>query len=664
MRRGALLLLVGLALRLAGVPPADAQESPEEPLPSPSPGWTTTTTVRGVGRGVAIPGNDPKYREDYDALESGGGGEATVSAYDAEGRYLELQGSVFGQSDGRTVDGGEVHLRGGQWGRYSIAGDLVRTQAFYDDSYDGPAPASFPFTDTLDRELSTARTTGRLALEWLFGTRGRAGVVYRHDENDGDRSMIKGSRVESLAPFAFRFPAFQDLDVRSDAVDVEASLPAGPLAVVLSAGYTDERDRTTTNETNFGAIALNERTRFHDDVKLQLVRAGVDVATPLAWPVVAHAGYRFLYADADAEASKSAGESGSVLLRTADGISVQDRSHAGHIGTVFTPARGLVVRTAYTVLDQNRNGAGTELRRLAPGGDVAQPVRDTSAKNLLRQRPRLEVTYAGLPRTLLRARYAFEHGDRDFDDRMTVQDAVPLVAADQVERTSEDQDLHVVTVEGRIRVLPRLLLGTGYEYRHEDVDEHVKELVNETTLGDRTRSRNTVFAQARLRADRRTTVELRGEYQSEDFDRTDVAGNSTTSVDAEIVTLRAVSALTARLMLTGLFSFANRDQDVGTPRRVLSFFRSQEFRGRSTSGALGVVYSLDERTTAQAHYTVVDDGGSLDNVNNRVFASVGRRVGDHLRIALGYAFLQFDQGLFSGDDYDAHLAWTSVTLGF
>jgi hypothetical protein len=673
-------LLLGSALSNAGAaepatppgrdPVAQAAAGAElvaAPTPAPSPGgWVTTTTVHAVGRGVAVQGDRRKYREDYPLLESGGGGDAAMSAYDGEGRYLDIAGSILGERNGRILDGGELHVRGGRWGRFSVAGDLLRTEAFYDDSYnDGPLPpGAFPFTDALRRDLMTARTTGRLALQWLVGDRGRVGVTYRHRETEGDRSMIKGSVVESLAPFAFRFPTFQSIDVRSDAVDVDTSVPAGPLTVALTAGYTDERDQTSTNETNFGPTALRDRTRFRDDVHLTLIRAGVDVATPPAWSVFGNAGYRFLFAETDADASQSTGATGSVLVRHGDGISVRDRSHAGHVGFVLSPARDLVVRVAYTLLDRNRDGDGTEVRLIGPGAAAGQGVQDQSTKNVFRQRPRVEVAYAGLPRTLVRARYAYEHSERDFDVRMLGPAVAPLDPVERLERTDEDQNIHVTQLDARVRVTPRLLAGAGYEYRHEEIDEDVRALVFESPLGDRTRQRDTVFANARMRAGRATTLDARGEYQHQRYDRTDIAGHSTTSYEAEVLTLRAVSALSARLVLTGLFSLANRDQNVDIPRARLGTFRSLEFRGRSTTGAVAAVYSLDERTSLQAQCAIVDVGGSFDNVNHRVLASVGRQLTQHVRVAAGYAFLQFDQGLFAGDDFDAHVGWTSVTLTF
>jgi len=155
-----------------------------------------------------------------------------------------------------------------------------------------------------------------------------------------------------------------------------------------------------------------------------------------------------------------------------------------------------------------------------------------------------------------------------------------------------------------------------------------------------------------------------GEYQHEHFDRTDVGGDSATTIGTEMVSVRSVSIVTPRLMLSGLFALANRDQNVGTPRSVLGTFRPLEYRGRSLTGAATGIYSIDDRTTAQLQYSVVDAGGSIDNISNRVFASVGRHVSDHVRIAIGYAYLGFDQRLYSGHDYGAHVGWTTLSVAF
>jgi hypothetical protein len=673
----ALGVLASAALVLAMPAPrhADAEDAPPASAQASAPaaesgagllnGWTTTSSGRVVGRGVAVHGDERKYREDYDDLGSGGGASGATSAYDAAGHYLQLDGAFLEQQKGTDLDQGELHVRGGQWGRWGITGDLTRSQAFYDDTYGGPLHA-FPFTNGLGRDLVTTRTNGRLKFEWLFGDRGRATLDYRHGENDGNRSMIKGSLVQSLAPFAFRFPAFQSLHVHGDAVDFRTTLPLGPLLLLVTSGYTDEHDRTTTRETNWGPDALSDRSGYRDDVHVKMARAGVDLSTPPVWPVFAQAGYDFLYADTDSGSSYSqfAGTSGSELVRSDDGISVQDRGHLAHGGAIFTPVRDLLVRVAYSMVDRNRDGAGTELRSTGIA-TPPQTVRNTGAKDLFRQNPRLEITYAGLPRTLLRARYAYEHSERDLDYSMLGPAVAPLDPVERLERTNSDQDIHVADFEARVRPVTPLLLSTGYEYRHEHDTEDLIQVVDEAVLGDRTRHRDTVYASARVRAGGRTSFDVRGEYQHEHFDRTDAPGDSTTSVSAEMVTARAVSVVTPRFTLTSLFSLANRDQNVGgPPRLVLGTFRPMEFRGRSVTGAVAGSYTIDDRTDAQLQYSIVDAGGSLDNVGQRVLFTVGRRLSEHARIAVGYAYLTFDQGLYGGDDYAAHVGWTSLNLTF
>ncbi len=622
--------------------------------------WTSDATL--LGRWTAVHGDRRKFLEDYDAVGKGGGAEATISHHDADGNYRDFWGAILGQDRGEAVDAGDLHVRAGRWGHYHVRGDLTQTQSFYDDSREAPL-GSFPSTNELGRELTTRRTNARLGGELLLGEDVRLGLEYRHRENDGNRSRLKGSAVESLAPFAFRFPAFEAIDVRSDSLDVAATFPAGPLVGRVAGGWTEEHHGTSMHEVDFGPTALRDRTRYRENTDVRLLRAGVDVATRPSSPVLATAGYRFLYADADANARQRDGADGSLLVRTADGISIVERSHAGHAGATFSPMRDLTVTASYTLLDQNREGAGTERRELGTL-PAAEAVRDDSTKDLVRHRPRIEARYSGVPRTLLRARYAYERVDRDLDVRMLPEAGGTLATPERIERLDTTTDRHVALVEARVRATRRLLLGTGYQLERENVDEDVHQLVNEDFLGDRDRDRDTAFASARLQPGRRVIVELRGEYQHEHFDRSDVAGDSSTSMDAELVSLRASAPLGRRLFVTGLFSLANRDYDVADEGRRLSFFRSIDFRGRSATGSVAGTYSLDDRTTIRGQYDVVDAGGSLDNVNHRVHASVARRVNQRLRVAAGYSYLEFDEGLWRGDDFAAHVGWVSASVTF
>lgn len=618
-------------------------------------GWTLRSSARLVGRGVVLSGDEAKFREDYDTLQSGGGAEGSLSGRDGRGNYFDLRGSLLGQEAGDAVDGAALRLRAGRWGRYSIRGDFSRTQSFYDDSSEGRFNA-FPFTNELGRELDTARTNGGFAADVLFGRHGRVALAYRHRETGGDRSLLKGSVVEGVSPFAFAFPAYQDLDVRADALDVKGSTAVGPLILRANAGFTDERDRTETVETNFGPTALRDQTRFRDDMSLTIVRAGVDVETDPTLPVLGHAGYRFFWVDADGSSSQ---EIDSVVVRTADGVSVTDRRHAGHVGTAFSPLPHLYVRSALTILDQDRDGDGAEIR-----GTGTDPVDDRTRKHLRRYRPRVELGYRGLPRTLLRAGYRFEYVDRDLDLSMLGALVGDPGGIDRVQETDENRAVHTLRLAARVRAARQVLVTADYTLVREDIDESVDTLLNEDTLGDRSRDRDTVGVGVRYRPLKRTTLEARGEYQREDYDREDVPGDSSTCMEAGIVELRATTAPTPRLRLSGLVSLADRDYDVGTPRRDLTFFRSIEFEGRSGTGSLAATWAVGDRTTLRGQYSLVDAGRSLDNVNHRLFLSADHRVDEHVSVGLGYAFLDFNQYLYGGDDFTANVVWGTVKLTF
>lgn len=640
------LILVALGIPVAtSAEPADANGST----------WTMNVTGEALGRGVGVEGSEGAFREDYDTLDSGGGAETRFEGYDGRGNYFEGAASILGLDGGRGVDGATVHVRGGHRGLYTLTGAFSRSRSFFDDHLrraGGGTVAPAQLGDDLD----LVRTNGELAADVHFGPRSNLRLSYAHRASDGDQNLLKASVVEGLSPVAFRFPGFKDIDTRSDSLDLEGMFPAGPFDLRLIAGWTDSSSRSTTHQTDVRADLTQEFLRFTDDVDTTLVRAGVDIATPTTWNVLGHAGYRYFWADADANAHQQVD---SVLERTAGGISVTQRSHTGHTGMALSPAPHLLLRTSYTILDQHRDGDSSELRQ---GG--ASAVASDTDKDLTRHRSRLELSYTGLTRTRLRATYRYEHSDRDLDSQMFGAASDPIAGIDRIEDTDQKRDVHRLLLEARIRADRTLLVKAGYRYRREDIDEDIDELLNEYVLGDRHRETHTGFLGGRYRWNRSTTFEARGEFQHEDYERTDTVGDSSTTMNAQIGQLRAVSTPAQGLVVTSMLSIANRDYEVGTPRRVLGVFAPIEFRGRSLSTAFSARYRVDERTTLGGRYTLVDAGGSLDNITHRLFVDGGYRVSDRLRFTGGYAYLSFDEGLYDGRDYDAHLGWVSVHFAF
>lgn len=664
MKRG--LLLIALILGAPAIGAADSADAPQSPDPAVpvqiiEPGaptastWTMTMDGRMLGHGVGVGGSSRKFLEDYDTLGSGAGAATHFAGHDALGNYFEGAASILGLDAGRGVDGAGVHVRGGHRGLYTLTGDFTRSRSFFDDRLrHGGGGTVVPAR--LGQDLDLVRTNGRLTADVRFGARSRFGLVYDHRASDGDESLIKASPVESLGPFAFRFPAFKDIDVRADAVDAEVELPAGPLDLRLTAGWTDVSSRSTTHETGIRPDLARAPVEFTDDIDTTIVRAGIDVATPTTWNVLGHAGYRFLWMDADADASQS---TGSVLERTADGISVTERSYAGHTGMVLFPLPHLLVRSTYTIVDQHRDGSGREQRR--QGASLVSSDTDT---DVTRHRQRLEISYTGLPRTRLRATYRYEHRDRDTDVQMLGAASDPLGGIDRIQQTDDTSNAHHLLVEGRWRVTRPWLVKGGYRYRREDTDEDVDQLLNEDTLGDRHRESHTGFLGARYRWGRRATFEAQGELLHEDYDRTDIPGDSSTALDAQVGWLRTITSPLPRLLVTSLLSVANRDYDVGTPRQNLGVFAPIQFHGRSLSSAVAARYAATDRVTLGGRYTLVDAAGSLDNIIHRVFLDAGYRVSERLRVTTGYAYLSFDQGLYRGPDYDAHLGWLALHLDF
>ncbi len=666
-RQPILFCLAGLVVLVVAATPAvaepEAERAPSQPAPEADPGFDVgalASPARALkasglllGRGVGVSGSRAGFLEDYDSLDTGAGVELSASGEADDGRYFDATGSLLGQVANDGIAAGQLRLRAGKRDVLRLEADLQRSPSFYADIVRRPGTGWDPAAGSED-PLELERTDARVSAELFLGS-SRLELVYRHHGNDGDESLIKASPVGTLGPYAFRAPAYKDVEAHADAIDAEVTLLASPVQVTLNGGYTNERNRTGVDEVIVSPSGTEGVRRFGDDIRSEVVRAGVGVTTDPNSAVFARAVYQYVHVDADASPSVQNEAGGS---QTVGEVSIRQTSHAGLAAVAYSPLPDTMFVATYTILDLSRTGSGLESRGPGLG------VRDDVQKTLLRQRPRIELRYSGLPRTLLRARYRYERRERDLSTQMMSAATDPLggLGVDRV--VDDDRDLHTVVFEGRVRATRQLLMRAGYRFRHEAIREDSNQPLDTDLLGDRNRELHGGFLSARTRLNAKVTLEAVGTIESERYERTQASPGSTASLDAGTATVRAVTRFNPKLLATWFLSYAKRTQDVGTPRRDLAFFAPLEFTGESLSTAVAASYALDEQTSVRGHYALVDVGGSLSNLTNRLLIGVTRRLNDKIGFGLGYSFLDFDDDDLAARGYGAHLGWASVNWVF
>lgn len=622
----------------------------------------TSANAGGFGRGVHVDGDDKKYREDYDDLQSGGGFDFFIDNRRDKGIYATAGGSLLFAERGNAFDAVELAFAGGRWGKYHLRGELSLLQSFFDDSNLGPLQA-FPFTNELGRDLHTNRADIDVEGKAFVGDGGWISLRYVHDELDGDRSLIKGSTVEALSPYSFRAPSSQRVDRQSDGLELAAVVPVGPIELALDAGYRSEDSDTTTQETNYSPDSLRDRVNFNDGFDVDVYHGGISVSATQDPRVQGHAGYRMAYVDATADSSQTGGISGDEPRRSSNDIEVDSWSHVGHAGMVLRPIAGLSVRASYAIRDLDRTGSGTEQRRQALDSTI-QLVSNRSQRDSLSHSPRVSASYSGFPRTRLRASYAFDMIDRDLD-WSSLTDVSGPAAIDRIQRSDEEIYRHRVKLGGRVRMARRVTGELGMEILREQIDQSVDELVNEIVLGDRDRDLDRIFAQLRIRAAPSSSILLGGEWSRREIDRTDIEGDSSAEVEGYRVSAQVSSRPLTGFTTNASVAYIDRDSTVGeTTDRTLTLFRDIEFRDRHVAGALLASWAASPDLSVQGRYSVAYVEGSLDNVSHRVHLDAGYQLNRKMRLEAGYSFLGFDENLFAEDDFDAHFAWARCQVAF
>jgi hypothetical protein len=276
----------------------------------------------------------------------------------------------------------------------------------------------------------------------------------------------------------------------------------------------------------------------------------------------------------------------------------------------------------------------------------------------------VSLTYNGVPRTRFRASYQFDKTSRDLDLRSIVDGDGPT-AVDRIQRTDEDIYTHRARIGARTRVTRRISAELGYDLLREQIDQKVRELVNEIVLGDRNRDIDRVFGKVRMRAAARTSLEVGGEWNRSKYNRSDVPGDSSTRAEGYRVGAQVNSTPLSKLSTHLAVSYVDRDYTVGedSPRN-LSIFRDIEFRNRFVSGSALAAWAVTSDLSLRGRYTVAYVTGSLDNISNRAHLDASYRATEQLALSAGYSYLGFDEDLYAGDDFDGHFAWARVQLGF
>jgi hypothetical protein len=446
---------------------------------------------------------------------------------------------------------------------------------------------------------------------------------------------------------------------------VDAVLPAGGVQIGLVAGYRNETNKDTTNEINYSDSAVRDRVRFRDKAEVNAGYGAVSVAADSNAAIQGNAGYQVSYVGSDGSSSQRVGPmtGATVTVRSTDDVDVDTWAHTGHSGLVFHPRHDLSVRVAHVARYRDRTANSTE-NRVGISGDSSQLVSNRTDQETLSNSPRVSLNYSGLPRTRLQASYRFDQVHRDINFRSNPEDG-GLSAITHIQRTDEDVYRHSARIAAWTRLARRVRGEVGYHLVREDIDESVKELVNESTLGSRDRERDRVYAKIRVRATRQTSILLSGEYEHSCFNRTDIPGDSSTEVDGYRIDAQVHSQPFADFSTQAVFSYIDRDYKVGDKTdRTLSSFRDIEFHDRSTVGTLLASWSPIPELALRGRYSAAAASASLDNLSQRVHGDVSYRATDRIRLSTGYSFLGFDEDSYFGDDYDTHLAWAGVDVEF
>ncbi len=595
-----LLFVLALASRAA----ADEEESTQTPVPSPTP------AVGFSGGGSKTEGDERWMRELLDEPE-----KARWSAlFTVPVREKRWTGLV------------SARMASTQEGAFRVEGDGAKGAHFTARAFRDRRPLDFrtfaPREAASGIDLETAREHASLDVGAPLARSG-ASWTFRvnHDRRGGTWPSVSGGRIATLPSDTWNFgtPSWSTGETQITGARALVKMPVSGVGLTVDAGARMEANRDTLRSREetpageqIGTFAISDGDRrVHVD-------AGVTGEVSPSPSLHAGASYRIGGFRGDPRTWRRV--VGGAEHESAD-VDIEGITHHAAAGATFLPLPSVRTGIRARAMADRRTAVSTENRRAA----TLQLARGRSTRDTWSAAVDADADFSPIRRVRLEARAGGELWSMSDRYRQTFTlpgTTTPL--ASRLEDVVRDRESGHAELAARVTPLARTHIRAGARMDTDRFGVDEREAEDTQTLGDRRRSRTTIFGDVRTRPIPRVGLDAQVAAFRED---SHVRGTdpSRTGLD---VRGRAVGSVRA----VSLFALGGWTEDRYRldPDRDLAGAAPLEFDGASWFAGTGVAGSLG-RARASATFThtasVRDVEHVLQDALLDVSAPIGRLTG-------------------------------------
>jgi hypothetical protein len=659
-------------------PDAEAEETPIEAAPGDYRNWFEVS----VG-GLIVDGDDAaaQRRLGLPSAPFGGVEQFHFERDVGERGLLKIDGrGIFDAEDYRLrieyTDTEKGFLRGG----------FDQTRHYYDGS-GGWFPANDLWFNLYDDQLELVRGAAFVEAGLRMANWPEITVRYSHAYRDGlkDSTIWGGTGLTGAAGLRSIVPSFQEIDERSDTVELEVQHTIGKTTYGGAFVFEHFELDNSLNLRRQPFEASDRHTTQKERVERDVYSARAFVDTALDPRLRLTTAYLFTTLDADFGGSRIIGSDydpvyDPVFARRDVGFlglmgASQVDQHVWNLNLLWTPLPYLSVLPAFRLENQSMDGHSAWMETGA--ADIAREA--ASSRDFLDLSQQIEVRYTGITNTVLYARGDWVQGDGNIFEHQ----AVPAAADVELNRDSDfDRLSQKYTAGAHWYPLRRLNLHAQYYHKIRD-DRYAPDpagYVNRSGLyPDFIREHDFVTDDVNVRVTWRPLDKLslvsRYDFQQNTMDLEGAgagsqrSGENTAHIISETITWTPISRLYIQPGFSYVWDVTESAAASGTA--PLEDARNDYF---NVTCALGLV--VDDRTDFQAQYSyyLADNFKDVSmqtqpygsgTEEHGILASLVRRISPRLRMTLRYGFFTSRNELAGGfNDYDAHLVYTSAQYLF
>lgn len=611
-------------------------------------------------------GDGSKFREDMDLEDRDFG-------FNVDRFYLKREWGedFFAEMEGivqtlRHNNG--VVLNFGKRGIFSIKGGFKEIYKWYDNS-EGFPTNFFPRIFEGQNDLFTNRRSFFLDGTITLPKFPRINLGYERLTKKGDLMLLKGGRVGNILNFAFPTP--KEMDWESNLFYLNLAQTLKGINLGWSGFYQDFYKKEYLTESQFGLSDLLRNITFNDRNTAYYLSSLVWTNTYLAKNLFFSASYNYGKSKAHPESKRNLDSALALdFMRETFREEIRKDRHAFSLGAVYIPLAYLTFRANLLLEGREEVGDDSEIENTITNVFRLNRIRGNEGNiKLFTSIPSFELTYAGIPLTLIRVGFQLEDSSKDWDQFYLLFRGTGLEGI-----RFKDTDYSKQKLDGEIKFRPfrRLSLKLAYRYLTRESDEDVDILQKEYyLLNDRDRVSNGFMAEIKYRPLWTMDLGIRYNHLNEEYAIEPLTG-SETSIQLNRFTYFVNFLPTSRFSIFSWVSTTDEEYEVDTrlspdlrafrpvELRILHpfdfrAFAPVEFKDFTTSYSLGASYLLTKKITLSTDYYATVVRESTRNSQGRFSFKVDWSLWKGYGLGLGYQYYDFDENLFNEDDFRGNL---------